>query len=232
MTPVSKNLPGDKQVREKLVNQGAESLSDVELLSILLREGTQNRSAMESADALYESFGGSLLRMSGCKLDELRKRENLGMSRSAMIAAALELGRRFRAGEIATRDTIRTDKDVIEIFQPLLAHLPYEEFWIVYLSSSNRILDKVRISQGGTSKTVVDHKLIVKRALEKLAQAIILVHNHPSGNPQPSAEDEEITEKVTRAASLFEITVADHVIITSEVCYSFRNHGFFDTADE
>ncbi len=106
--------------------------------------------------------------------------------------------------------------------------MPHEEFWVLYLNASNKILDRVRISQGGVTGTVVDYKLIVKRAVERLAQGILLVHNHPSGNPLPSDADTLITEKLVRAASLFEITVADHVIITSGECYSFRSHGFFD----
>lgn len=126
------------------------------------------------------------------------------------------------------RDQIMSDRDVIELFQPELAILPHEEFWVLYLNASNKILDRVRISQGGVTGTVVDYKLIVKRAVERLAQGILLVHNHPSGNPLPSDADTLITEKLVRAASLFEITVADHVIITSGECYSFRSHGFFD----
>ena len=120
---------------------------------------------------------------------------------------------------------------MIEIFQPQLGMLPHEEFWVIYLNASNRILDRVRVSQGGVTGTVVDYKLIVKRAIERLAQGILLVHNHPSGNPLPSGADNEITERVVRAAALFDMTVADHVIITAGVCYSFRNHGFFDRID-
>ena len=115
-----------------------------------------------------------------------------------------------------------------EVFRPELEQLDHEECWAVYLSSSNRIIERQRISQGGVTGTVVDYKLIVKRAVERLAQGILLVHNHPSGNPSPSDADTLITEKLVRAASLFEITVADHVIITSGECYSFRSHGFFD----
>lgn len=221
----------DRMVREKLVNQGAGTLSDEELLSILLREGIHGRSAFDLADRLYGAFGRNLGQMGCATLDELRKTEQIGVGRAAMIAAALELGRRHRAAETEAFDSIRSDKEVVTMFQPLLGHLPYEEFWVVYLNASNRILDKTKISQGGTSGTVVDHKLIVKRALEKLAQAIILVHNHPSGNPQPSEQDRAVTGKLARAASLFDIMVADHVIVTQGSCYSFRQHGFFDDSE-
>ena len=194
----------DKQVREKLVTRGAQELTDAELLSVLLQKGEAGGSALELSEAL------------------------LG---AAFVSAALELGRRCRAAESQVKDTIMTDRDVIEIFQPQLGMLPHEEFWVIYLNASNRILDRVRVSQGGVTGTVVDYKLIVKRAIERLAQGILLVHNHPSGNPLPSGADNEITERVVRAAALFDMTVADHVIITAGVCYSFRNHGFFDRID-
>lgn len=158
----------------------------------------------------------------------LRSVARLGVTRAALVSAALELGRRCRVAESRVRDTIMTDQDVIDIFQPQIGMLPHEEFWVVYLNASNRILDRVRVSQGGVTGTIVDYKLIVKRAVERLAQGILLVHNHPSGNPLPSGADNEITERVVRAAALFDMTVADHVIITAGDCYSFRNHGFFD----
>ena len=117
---------------------------------------------------------------------------------------------------------------LVEGTRPLIAELPYEEFWALYLNSSNRVLDRVRISQGGVSATVVDHRLIVKRAVEKLANALVLVHNHPSGNELPSDEDKALTGRVDLAASLFDITLLDHIIVTAGPCYSFRSHGFFD----
>ena len=109
-----------------------------------------------------------------------------------------------------------------------LGALPYEEFWAVYLNASNRVIDRMRVSQGGVSATVVDHRLIVKRAVEKLANALVLVHNHPSGNELPSDEDKALTGRVDLAASLFDITLLDHIIVTAGPCYSFRSHGFFD----
>ena len=206
----------DKQVRGKLVNQGVRSLSDAELLSILLQKGEAGGSALELAERLLEAYDHNLMRIALDGPGKLRS------------VAQLEIGRRGRAAENSMRDQIMSDRDVIELFQPELAILPHEEFWVLYLNASNKILDRVRISQGGVTGTVVDYKLIVKRAVERLAQGILLVHNHPSGNPLPSDADTLITEKLVRAASLFEITVADHVIITSGECYSFRSHGFFD----
>lgn len=228
MTDDSKNIPLSQQIREKLVRSGAESLTDAELLSIILTEKTGKESSVDLASRLLDHFDGSLSKMRRSDLSKLRTTEALGIQRAALLAAALELGSRLRADETFMRDVINSDQDIIEMFQPRLGDLPHEEFWAVYLSGSNRVLDKVRISQGGVDGTVVDHRLIVKRAVEKLASGIILVHNHPSGNHKPSEKDNLSTEKLTTAASLFDITVADHVIITAGECYSYRRNKFFD----
>lgn len=218
----------DTQVREKLVHQGASALDDAELLSILLGRGEGALSALELAERVLQQAGGSLLALGQTDLKTLRMHENLGIRRAVNVLTALELGRRYREQESGLRNSISGDRDVIDIFQPQLAGLDYEEFWVVYLNSSNRILEKVRISQGGVSGTVVDFKLIVKRALERLASAIVLVHNHPSGNPAPSESDLTLTRRLTQAAALFDIRVLDHVIVTAGRCHSFRRHGFFE----
>lgn len=221
----------DKQVREKLIARGASALTDTELLSILLHGSGPGGPATELAGRLLDRFEGSLARMGRCSLAELRSAESLGIARAAVLSAALELGRRLRAEQSRSLDQVQTDRDVIEMFRPLIAELPYEEFWALYLNSSNRVLDRVRISQGGVSATVVDHRLIVKRAVEKLAHAVILVHNHPSGSELPSEEDRTVTERVAQAVSLFDIALLDHIIVTPSPCYSFRNEGFFDGRD-
>ena len=218
----------DKQVREKLVARGAQALTDAELLSVLLQKGEAGGSALELSEELLAAYDGDLTAIAQEEVVRLRSVARLGVTRAALVSAALELGRRCRVAESRVKDTIMTDQDVIDIFQPQIGMLPHEEFWVVYLNASNRILDRVRVSQGGVTGTIVDYKLIVKRAVERLAQGILLVHNHPSGNPLPSGADNEITERVVRAAALFDMTVADHVIITTGECYSFRNHGFFD----
>ena len=218
----------DKQVREKLVTRGAQALTDAELLSVLLQKGEAGGSALELSEELLAAYDGDLTAIALEEVVRLRSVARLGVTRAALVSAALELGRRCRVAESRIKDTIMTDQDVIDIFQPQIGMLPHEEFWVVYLNASNRILDRVRVSQGGVTGTIVDYKLIVKRAVERLAQGILLVHNHPSGNPLPSEADNEITERVVRAAALFDMTVADHVIITTGECYSFRNHGFFD----
>ena len=208
----------DKQVREKLVTRGAQALTDAELLSVLLQKGEAGGSALELSEELLAAYDGDLTAIALEEVVRLRSVARLGVTRAALVSAALELGRRCRVAESRVKDTIMTDQDVIDIFQPQLGMLPHEEFWVVYLNASNRILDRVRVSQGGVTGTIVDYKLIVKRAVERLAQGILLVHNHPSGNPLPSGADNEITEWVVRAAGLFVLTTADHVIITAGDC--------------
>lgn len=221
----------DAQVRKKLLHQGAASLNDAELLSILLGKGEGNIPALELAERLLRKVDGNFMALGQLNLQQLRMTENLGIGRAAQVATALELGRRFRMQATQSREAIKTDRDVIEIFQPQLAGLTHEEFWALYLNASNKIQEKVRISQGGVSGTVVDVRLVVKRALERLSSAMVLVHNHPSGNPAPSEQDRQITRQLYQAAALFDIRVIDHIIITSGACHSFRQHGFFETLD-
>jgi DNA repair protein RadC len=140
--------------------------------------------------------------------------------RAVSIAAAAEFGRRATAGNSLPVSVVNSKDDVVNLFASL-AGLPHEEFWALYLSSGGRVIDRVRLSQGGVSGTVVDHKLVVKRAVELLATSLILVHNHPSGLPQPSSHDREVTSTLASAAALFDITVVDHVIISRSGTYSF-----------
>ena len=219
----------DKEVREKLAARGAESLTDAELVSIVIQEGSDGLSAVELAEKVLAGSSHSLSQLGRMELRHLRQYEGLGMKRAAWLAAALELGRRRQVEEAVEAEVITGDRDVVQMFQPLLAGLVHEEFWVLYLTTANRVLDRVRISQGGISGTVVDHKLIVKRAVELLAASIILVHNHPSGATQPSPEDRAVTKQLIGAASLFDIVVLDHLIISKESYFSFRQEGLIET---
>ena len=215
----------ERRVRERLVFNGVQSLSDVELLSILLSKGKEVRGSLDLAESVMSEFGGNMVELGRASISRLRNIGGLGVERAAVLSVAFELGRRYCGSESVLKDTIVSDGDVVDMFKPMIADLPYEEFWAVYLSVAGKVLDRVKISQGGISATVVDHRLVVKRAIERLAAAIILVHNHPSGQAEPSAEDKILTEKLVVAASLFDITVADHVIITSGDCFSFCASG-------
>lgn len=216
----------DKEVREKLVTRGAESLTDAELLSVILQEGTLGAgSSVVVAERILKNPEYSLTALSKMDIKRLRMIESMGVKRAALLSAALELGRRLACEKPDAPVTIRTNDDVLRIFHPQLSGLDYEEFWVLYLSSANTVIDKAKISQGGVSGTMVDHKLIVKKAVELLASSVILVHNHPSGVPKPSDDDKFLTDKIELAASLFDISVLDHLIVTSGGYFSFRKEG-------
>lgn len=216
----------DKEVREKLVTRGVESLTDAELLSVILQEGTLGAgSSVVVAERILKNPEYSLTALSKMDIKRLRMIESMGVKRAALLSAALELGRRLACEKPDAPVTIRTNDDVLRIFHPQLSGLDYEEFWVLYLSSANTVIDKAKISQGGVSGTMVDHKLIVKKAVELLASSVILVHNHPSGVAKPSDDDKFLTDKIELAASLFDISVLDHLIVTSGGYFSFRKEG-------
>lgn len=212
----------DREVREKLVSRGAASLSDCELLSLLLGEGGGAQSATETAARLLEAYEGSLLSMARSDMARLRMTEGIGIKRAGVLIAGFELASRLRYQEASIPKTIRTHEDVTTIFSPFMARLQHEEMWALYLSSANGVIEKTRVSQGGVKALIVDYKLIVKRAIEVLASSLIIVHNHPSGMATPSPEDINITNRISQAAGLFDIALVDHIIITDGASYSFR----------
>jgi len=158
-------------------------------------------------------------------MTRLRMTEGIGVKRAAVLTAVFELAGRLHRQEAAAPASIRTKDDVTALFAPLLARLPHEEMWALYLSSANGVIEKMRVSQGGVTALVVDYKLIVKRAVEVLASSLIIVHNHPSGVAAPSPEDISITKRIGDAAALFDIGLVDHIIIADGSSYSFRQYG-------
>lgn len=223
--PSAKEPSEDEKIRQKLLRQGAAELTDAELLSLLLREGGKEGSARELAEGLLAHYQGSLTALGLAGVSRLRMFGGMGLGRATIIAAAMELGKRRKVEEAVNIQSITTKEDVVALFKPQVAELPYEEFWALYLGASHRILDKIKISQGSATATIVDNRLIVKRALDKFATSIIIVHNHPSGQPKPSEPDIELTEKLRAAAELFDIQLLDHIIITTGESYSFRANG-------
>lgn len=218
----------DRHIRTRLINQGAETLTDAELLSIVLREGAGGISAVETAGRLLEHFNNSLSEIGSLTVAELRVQGKVTISQAAAVAAVAELGRRYKIEEGKRIDSIVCLDDILDVFQPELAGLKHEEFWAMFLNTAGRMIDRVKISQGGVRGTLVDTRLVVKRALDKLAQGVVVVHNHPSGNPVPSDEDDDLTGKLWRAFSLFDIVFLDHVIIARDKYYSYRAAGFLD----
>ncbi len=218
-------MADDKSIRERLVHQGVGTLGDAELISVIIQEGAGGLSAVELARNVLDAHGGNLTQLARTGVRELRTVGGLGVKRAAVLSAALELGRRFALEDASSPDVIRTNDDVEKIFRHQIAELPHEEFWVLYLSSANTVVGKVKVSQGGVSGTVVDYRLIVKRAIELLASGLILIHNHPSGIARPSDDDIRITQNISDGATLFDIAVLDHLIITHSESFSFRQNG-------
>jgi len=211
--------------REKMLQKGIGSLSDAELIAILLRSGNSDETAVTVAQRLLTLAHNNLNELGKFTLHQITKIKGIGEAKGITVLAALELGRRRKGVEVLIRERITSSNDVVEIFQPMLSDLPHEEFWALLLNKANKVIDKVRVSQGGVAGTVVDVRIIVKAAVEKLASSIIIAHNHPSGNPKPSDKDLSITKKLKDAANLFDIALLDHLIITDNECYSFADNG-------
>lgn len=211
--------------REKMIKRGINSLSDAELLAILIKSGTKNENAVAIAQRILLSANSNLNELGKYTLADFTSTKGIGEAKGLTIMAALELGRRRKQTEALSRPKIESSSDIIEIFQPQLADLPHEEFWVLFLNRANKVIDQARITQGGITGTIFDIKLIMKSAIEKLASSIIVCHNHPSGNPKPSEQDIKITQKLKEASQLFEIALLDHIIITDSECYSFADSG-------
>ena len=207
-----------KELHNKMSVRGVRSLEDTELLSLLLEDE-------ELASALMSEYG-SLRSIAQLPLSRLRMSAGLGTKRSERISVAVEIGRRITSADGDIEQHITSSNDAVEIMRAKIKDLQHEECWVIFLSNSNRILDTYRISQGGIQATVVDQRIIVKRALELLATRLILVHNHPSGSTTPSNADITLTRRVSEATALFDIQLLDHIIISSTGSYySFKQEG-------
>jgi DNA repair protein RadC len=211
--------------REKLVRKGISSLSDAELLAILINSGTKDKSAVELGRELLSLVNNNLNSLGKLEISDLTKLHGIGLARAVTIAAALELGRRRKLSEADEASQIKCSGDVAEIFRPLLSDLAHEEFWILFLNRSNRVINRIKISQGGISGTVTDVRIIMKKAVECLASGIIVCHNHPSGNINPSESDSKITQKIKEAGNLMDIQLLDHLIISGSDYFSFADNG-------
>lgn len=213
-----------KNLHNKLLSRGVASLSDVELLAMLVESSGDARDPQQIAEGLLRECG-SLQGVARSELGRLRMVEGIGMRRAERLVVAAEIGRRVAMTSNAEVVSISTDADVVRLMRGQLEPISHEECWVLYLTSSNRLIERQRVSQGGVQATVVDHRLIVKRALELLSTQIIMVHNHPSGAASPSEADKVLTRKVTEAAALFDIKLLDHIIISKEGSFSFRRES-------
>lgn len=215
----------DDRPREKLLKNGKRSLSDAELIAILIGSGSRNESAVELSKRILSGAQHNLNELGKLAVSELMNYKGIGQAKAITIVAALELGARRQATDVLVRDKVTGSRDVFQILKPVLADLPHEEFWVIYLNHSNKVITKEQISMGGIAGTVADLKIIFKKALHLLATGIILAHNHPSGNLKPSDADLRLTRKMKEAGQLLEISVLDHVIVTDSGFFSFSDEG-------
>ncbi|RAV29811.1 RadC family protein [Sinomicrobium soli] len=219
-----KNWKEDDRPREKLLNKGRQALTDAELVAILLGSGNREESAVGLSQRILGAANNNLHELGRFSISGLMRFKGIGEAKAIAIAAALELGRRRRVEEALERFRVTSSASVFELMQPVIGELPHEEFWIVYLNNSNRVIRYVQLSKGGITGTLVDIRLAMKTALELGATAIVLAHNHPSGTLTPSDADKKLTQKIRLASESLDIRVLDHLIITEKSYFSFADH--------
>lgn len=220
-----KNWSQDDQPREKLLYKGKDALSDAELVAILIGSGNRQESAVALCKRILASTDNNLSQLGKLSIKQLMEFKGIGEAKAITIIAALELGRRRRGGEALDRMKITSSKSVFELMQPVIGELPHEEFWIIYLNNSNKVIHKNQLSKGGITGTLVDTRLVLKTALEVGAVGLILTHNHPSGTLKPSQADKDVTSKLKIAAQSLDIKVLDHLIITEQSYFSFADQS-------
>lgn len=218
-----KNWADDDKPREKLTQKGRSALSDAELIAILIGSGNREESAVQLSKRILASVNNNLNDLGKLSVKQLIKFKGIGEAKAITIAAALEMGRRRRGENVEEIKKITGSKTAYELLQPIMGELPHEEFWIVYLNNSNKVLHKEQLSKGGITGTLVDIRLVLKQALEHNAVGLILAHNHPSGTLKPSEADKQITKKLKLAAEALDIKVLDHLIITQKAYFSFAD---------
>ncbi|MCB0527691.1 MAG: DNA repair protein RadC [Saprospiraceae bacterium] len=211
--------------REKMLLKGKYALSDAELLAILIGSGTVGTSAVTLAQRIMADVDNDLYALGKRTVGELRRYPGVGQAKAITIAAALELGRRREKSGPRERVRIGSSNDAFRVIAPHLVDLHHEEFWLLLLNKANEVIGRERLSTGGMSGTVVDVKLAFKAALDKLSSALIAIHNHPSGNLQPSQADIELTKKLRQAGLLLDIPLLDHLIVSERGYYSFADEG-------
>lgn len=211
--------------REKMLLKGKQALSDAELLAILIGSGTVGESAVAVAQGILASVGFNLHELGKRSLPDLKKFKGIGEAKAITIAAALELGRRRQLSDLRERPRISHSRDAFNTIAPLLTDLQHEEFWLLLLNKANEVFARQQLSTGGMSGTVVDIKMVLKAAIEAGAAAFIAIHNHPSGNLQPSQADIELTRKLKQSGAVIDMPLLDHLIVSDRGYYSFADEG-------
>lgn len=212
--------------REKLLTKGVHTLSNAELIAILIGSGSMDLSAVDLSKYILCECQNNLNMLASLELNDLLKFKGIGKAKALSIIAAFELGKRKRETEVINKHSLKSSKDIFEVMQTTLSHLTTEEFWAIYLNNNLNLIDKKLIGKGGISETSVDARIIFNHAIQLKATRIILCHNHPSGNMEPSREDLIITEKLCHGAATLSLKIIDHIIIYQEKFYSFADQGF------
>lgn len=215
----------DDRPREKLLAKGKAVLSDAELIAILIGSGNRNESAVALSKRILSAVNGNIYELAKLSVEKLTEFNGIGEAKAIAIITALELGKRRQLEVALEKPKIVSSKNVANIMQPIIGDLDHEEFWVLFLSNSNKVLAKSQVSKGGLTATVVDIRLLFKRALELVSVAIIVCHNHPSGKLQPSVADKNLTQKMKQAGNTLDIKLLDHLIITEKAYFSFADEG-------
>ncbi|MBK9015834.1 MAG: DNA repair protein RadC [Saprospiraceae bacterium] len=228
--PPIANLPitawaEDDRPREKLLDKGRQALSDAELIAILIAVGSRDESAVSLSQRILDSVGNNLNDLGKRPVAELMKFKGIGEAKAITIAAALELGRRRQVSDLPDRPEIKGSRDAYNILAPLLLDLPHEESWVLFLNKKNKVIGKDKLSIGGTDATVMDVKIVFRKALEGMAAAIIVGHNHPSGTLRPSQADIDLTRKMKTVGEAIALPLVDHLIIADGGYFSFLDQG-------
>lgn len=215
----------DDRPREKLVAKGKTVLSDAELMAILIGSGNRQESAVALSQRMLQSVEGNINELAKLSIEKLMTFKGIGEAKAVNIIAALELGKRRQLENLLEKPKITGSKDVFNLMQPIIGDLSHEEFWVLFLNNSNKVLAKHQVSKGGMTATVVDVRLLFKQALELFSVAIIVCHNHPSGKLKPSDADLQLTQKIKNAGTTLDIKLLDHLIITEKAYFSFADEG-------
>lgn len=221
MSYTIKQWQAEERPREKLLAQGCGSLTAAELIAVLIRSGSASRTAVDTARDLLTLADYNLTTLSRLSCEQLQAVPGVGQAKALAVIAAAELGRRIAAESGTVLPAITSAEQAAAIAIPLLKGLPHEECWVLFLSSNHRLLGKERLSQGDDASTRIDTKRLAKRALEKQAGGVILIHNHPSGNPKPGEADVRVTEQVRKALHYFDIDLIDHLVVAGNNYFSF-----------
>ena len=211
--------------REKLLLKGVSSLSDAELIAILIGSGNNNETAVQLSQRILNSASNNLNTLGKISIKELMGYKGIGKAKSVTIVAAMELGRRKSVTEPVKRDTVRSSNDAFQLFYPFLCDIPHEELWVALTNHAGKVIEKVKISQGGIGETSADLRFIMKAAINTTCHGIILCHNHPSGNLKPSHNDDTLTSRLGKAAQLMNMQLLDHIILSDKYYYSYADEG-------